>query len=79
MQSETWHHANGCRMWIIVERDTMTPRKLPRYAPRMTAGQRPSTEVSHDRKTPAKWRSASTANTVLNFTWDDKAPQRLPG
>ena len=24
MQSETWHHANGCRMWLIVERDTMT-------------------------------------------------------
>ncbi len=24
MQSETWHHANGCRMWLTVERDTMT-------------------------------------------------------
>ena len=24
MQSETWHHGNGCRMWLIVERDTMT-------------------------------------------------------
>ena len=24
MQSETWHHVNGCRMWLIVERDTMT-------------------------------------------------------
>ena len=24
MQFETWHHANGCRMWLIVERDTMT-------------------------------------------------------
>ena len=24
MQSETWHHANGCRMWLIVERDTTT-------------------------------------------------------
>lgn len=24
MQSETWHHINGCRMWLIVERDTMT-------------------------------------------------------
>jgi sarcosine oxidase subunit delta len=23
-QSETWHHVNGCRMWLIVERDTMT-------------------------------------------------------
>jgi len=24
MQSETWHHVNGCRMWLVVERDTMT-------------------------------------------------------
>ncbi|MCP4470813.1 MAG: sarcosine oxidase subunit delta [Gammaproteobacteria bacterium] len=24
MQAETWHHVNGCRMWLIVERDTMT-------------------------------------------------------
>lgn len=24
MQSETWHHVNGCRMWLIVQRDTMT-------------------------------------------------------
>lgn len=24
MQSETWHHAYGCRMWLVVERDTMT-------------------------------------------------------
>ncbi|MCP3689495.1 MAG: sarcosine oxidase subunit delta [Gammaproteobacteria bacterium] len=24
MQSETWHHVNGCRMWLIVERDTLT-------------------------------------------------------
>ena len=24
MQAETWHHANGCRMWLVVERDTMT-------------------------------------------------------
>ena len=24
MQFETWHHAQGCRMWLIVERDTMT-------------------------------------------------------
>lgn len=23
-QTETWHHANGCRMWLLVERDTMT-------------------------------------------------------
>ena len=23
-QSETWHHINGCRMGLIVERDTMT-------------------------------------------------------
>jgi len=24
MQSETWQHVSGCRMWLIVERDTMT-------------------------------------------------------
>ena len=24
MQAETWHHTSGCRMWLIVERDTMT-------------------------------------------------------
>ena len=24
MQSETWHHVSGCRMWLVVERDTMT-------------------------------------------------------
>ena len=24
MQAETWQHVNGCRMWLIVERDTMT-------------------------------------------------------
>lgn len=24
VQAETWHHVNGCRMWLIVERDTMT-------------------------------------------------------
>ena len=24
LQSETWHHVNGCRMWLIVERDTVT-------------------------------------------------------
>ncbi len=24
MQSETWHHVNGCRMWLVVERDTTT-------------------------------------------------------
>lgn len=24
MQFETWHHVNGCRTWLIVERDTMT-------------------------------------------------------
>jgi sarcosine oxidase subunit delta len=22
--TETWHHVNGCRMWLIVERDTRT-------------------------------------------------------
>lgn len=24
MQAETWHHLGGCRMWLVVERDTMT-------------------------------------------------------
>ena len=24
MQSETWHHVSGCRMWLVVERDTLT-------------------------------------------------------
>lgn len=24
VQFETWHHVHGCRMWIIVERDTTT-------------------------------------------------------
>ena len=24
MQAETWHHVHGCRMWLIVERDTST-------------------------------------------------------
>ena len=24
IQTETWHHVNGCRMWLLVERDTMT-------------------------------------------------------
>ena len=24
IQIETWHHVNGCRMWLLVERDTMT-------------------------------------------------------
>ena len=24
MQVETWHHTNGCRMWLKVERDTKT-------------------------------------------------------
>lgn len=23
-QLETWHHVNGCRLWLVVERDTMT-------------------------------------------------------
>ena len=23
-QTETWQHVNGCRMWLLVERDTMT-------------------------------------------------------
>ena len=23
-QSETWQHVSGCRMWLVVERDTMT-------------------------------------------------------
>lgn len=24
MQTETWQHVHGCRMWLVVERDTMT-------------------------------------------------------
>jgi len=24
VQTESWHHVNGCRMWLLVERDTMT-------------------------------------------------------
>ena len=24
VQSETWHHISGCRMWLVVERDTVT-------------------------------------------------------
>ena len=24
VQRETWHHINGCRMWIVVTRDTVT-------------------------------------------------------
>ena len=24
VQWETWHHVSGCRMWLLVERDTMT-------------------------------------------------------
>jgi len=24
LQSETWHHVGGCRMWLIIERDTQT-------------------------------------------------------
>ncbi|MBC8268812.1 MAG: sarcosine oxidase subunit delta [Rhodospirillaceae bacterium] len=24
MQFETWQHLNGCRMWLVVERDTMS-------------------------------------------------------
>ncbi|MEM1044559.1 MAG: sarcosine oxidase subunit delta [Pseudomonadota bacterium] len=23
-QTETWHHVAGCRMWLLVERNTMT-------------------------------------------------------
>lgn len=23
-QTETWHHVNGCRSWLLVERDTLT-------------------------------------------------------
>lgn len=23
-QSETWQHLHGCRLWLVVERDTMT-------------------------------------------------------
>ena len=24
VQTETWHHVSGCRMWLLVERDTMS-------------------------------------------------------
>lgn len=24
VQTETWQHVNGCRMWLVVERDTTT-------------------------------------------------------
>jgi heterotetrameric sarcosine oxidase delta subunit len=24
LQTETWQHINGCRMWLLIERDTMT-------------------------------------------------------
>lgn len=24
MQTETWQHVNGCRMWLLIDRDTMT-------------------------------------------------------
>ena len=24
MQKETWHHTNGCRLWLEVERSTIT-------------------------------------------------------
>jgi sarcosine oxidase subunit delta len=24
VQSETWQHTNGCRMWLVIERDTVT-------------------------------------------------------
>jgi sarcosine oxidase subunit delta len=24
LQTESWHHVNGCRMWLLVERDTAT-------------------------------------------------------
>jgi len=24
VQTESWHHVNGCRMWLLVERDTLT-------------------------------------------------------
>lgn len=24
MQAETWQHVHGCRLWLVVERDTMT-------------------------------------------------------
>lgn len=24
LQTETWHHNNGCRMWLLVERDNVS-------------------------------------------------------
>ena len=35
MQSETWHHLHGCRMWLVVERDTMTHEIRTACAPRI--------------------------------------------
>ncbi len=26
VQTESWHHVSGCRMWLLVERDTMSHR-----------------------------------------------------
>lgn len=39
MQWETWHHNNGCRMWLLVERDTMTHeiRQVRPASPKLTA------------------------------------------
>ena len=26
LQTETWHHVHGCRLWLVVERDNVTHR-----------------------------------------------------
>ena len=36
MQSETWQHVSGCRLWIVVERDTMT-HEIKSVRPAQTA------------------------------------------
>ncbi len=35
---EYWHHANGCRLWLTVTRDTTTSRILEVRAPTPGAG-----------------------------------------
>ncbi len=35
---ELWHHAQGCRSWIVVRRDTMTHEILETRLPARNAG-----------------------------------------
>ena len=41
--SEHWHHANGCRAWITVQRDTMT-HEITNTAPASDAMPSPTGE-----------------------------------